>query len=202
MLRPTRASAGLITGLQWVLMCILGDGVGFALGHAAAGAVPTVMGRIASDTVLFAVLGTAVASGQWLFLRGRITGAARWVPASALVWVVLGALARPLEESIGVTVGPFVAGAVIGIPQAAIMRHHARWAGLWVVASTLGWGAGWRAAGALNWIVSLVVTEEVIAYTVSYAVYGASVGVLSAPVLVWLLGQAQRERTQLEQCTA
>ena len=192
----------MITGLQWVLMCTLGGGVGFALGYSAAEAVPNAMGRTVSDTVRFAVLGTAVAGGQWLVLRGRIAGAARWVLASGVVWTVIGALARPLEEAIGLPACYFVAGAVLGIPQAAILRHHARWAGLWVVASTLAWGGGWHAVEAIEWIVGLVTTEEVIGYAVGYAIYVAAVGALSAPVLVWLLAIGQRERAQLEQCTA
>jgi hypothetical protein len=187
--RDTRTWAGLITGLQWVAVCTLGAGVGFSLGHASADAVPIALRRIASDTVLFAVLGTAVASGQWLVLRGRIAGAAQWVVVSAVVWVVLGALARPLEESIGVAACPFVAGAVLGIAQAVILRHQVRWAGLWVVASTLSWGAGWHVVGALSRVVPLVVTEGVIAYTIGYAIYGTMLGVFSAPAIVWLLEQ-------------
>jgi hypothetical protein len=183
--------AALRTGFLWVTMSALGGGIGFTMGHKMSSMLPDSIGRTGSDTVLFAVFGSLIGIAQWLILRTRIAKAGWWVLVSFLVWVVTGASAYPLEQVISLALCPVVAGVVLGIFQSLVLRRHVRWSGLWIVASGLGWGLSWPAAGGLDWVVASVVVDEIVGFAVLYAIIAAISGVFTGPALVLLMRRSQ-----------
>jgi len=183
-------------------MSALGGGIGFALGFAVSGTLPDFVGRTGRDVVLFGIFGGLVGVAQWLVLRTRIVGAGWWVSVSFFAWIVIGALASPLEQTISLALAPAVAGAVVGVLQSLVLRRHVRWSGLWVIASTVGWALSWPVAGALDRVVALVVTDEIVGYVVLYAIIAAVAGVITGPALILLLGQGQLERPEYVESAA
>jgi len=188
--------AGLRIGLLWVMVSALGGSIGFALGFWAANTMPDFVGRTGLDTVRFGFFGSLVSVAQWLVLRSRSAKAGWWVLVSSLVWIGIGALAYTLEQTIPFAFCPAVAGGVLGICQSLVLRRHGRWSGFWVVGSIVGWALGWPVAGALDRVVAVVVTDEILGFTVLYAIIAAVSGVFTGPALALLLGYSQRERLQ------
>jgi hypothetical protein len=193
MSKQVNLPAGWATVLLWVLMSALGGGIGFALGFAVSGTLSDFLGQTGRDVVFFGIFGGSVGVAQWLVLRTRIADAGWWMLASFLAWIVIGALARTLEQTLSLAFAPAVAGAVVGVLQSLVLRRHVRRSGLWVVASTIGWGLSWPVAGALDVVVALVVTDEIVGYVVLYAIIAAVVGVFTWPALILLLGRGQLE---------
>jgi len=67
----------------WVLLSIVGFGVGKALAEAVFPSVTTVPGYAATG----AIIGAAVGVTQWLVLRRHVSSAAWWIPATVGAWV-------------------------------------------------------------------------------------------------------------------
>ena len=98
----------------WVLLTAVGGGVGFVLGLAAAEAASRVFGRPIFEAVLYGILGTSVAVLQWLVLRAHVTRASWWVLASAVSWILVGALADLVEIKASLAaVWPAIVGAAV-----------------------------------------------------------------------------------------
>lgn len=70
---------------------------------------------------------------------------ALWTLASA----VGGAVAGPASEPLGILGMLFLAGLILSAMQSLVLLRYlpARFAGRWVLASFLGWFAGWMALG-------------------------------------------------------
>jgi MFS family permease len=202
MSKQVSSPAGWATVLLWVLTSALGGGIGFALGFAVSGTLSDFVGRTGRDIVLFGIFGSLVGIAQWLVLRTRIADAGWWMLASFLAWVVIGALASPLEQTLSLALAPAVAGAVVGVLQSLVLRRHVRWFGFWVVASTIGWALGWPVAGASDGVVALVVTDEIVGYVVLYAIIAAVAGVITGPAFILLLGRSQLERPEYVESAA
>lgn len=68
----------------WIVLSILGFGVGNALGEAL---VATVSSPV-RDVLDGALIGASVGAAQWLLLRRRVSGAELWLPANVVGWAV------------------------------------------------------------------------------------------------------------------
>jgi hypothetical protein len=113
-----------------------GGGAGFALGLAAAEAASRVFGRPILETVLFGILGTSIAVPQWLVLRAHVSQAGWWVLASAVSWILVGALADLVEiKGSLAAVWPAIVGVAIGALQWLVLQKHVHVAGFWIIAS-------------------------------------------------------------------
>ena len=115
--------------------------------------IGTTMGEAVLGAVaLGGVLG-AVATGQWLLMRRRLSWAARWATATvagglaggAVALGVLEALSANGSETLGAVLGTLAGLGAFGTVQWLILRRVAR-AGWWVAASV----AGLVAAGPLG----------------------------------------------------
>jgi hypothetical protein len=182
----------------WVLLSAIGGGVGFALGLSAAEVVSQVLGRPIYETVLHGIFGISVAVLQWFVLRAHVTRASRWVIASAVIWVLVGALAGWLEIKPGLAVvWPAIVGVAVGAFQWLALRKHVYVAGLWIVASAVGWVVGWHTATAMDEVVAKVVSSETAGLAVLFAVFAAVSGAFTGLTLVWLLRHPILKKSEL-----
>lgn len=172
----------------WVLLSAVGGGVGFALGLAAAEAASRVFGRPIFEAVLYGILGTSIAVLQWLVLRAHVSQASWWVLASAVGWILVGALADLVEiKGSLVAVWPAIVGAAIGALQWLVLQKRVHLAGFWIMASALGWVVGWHAAAAMDEIVAMIAPSETVGLAVLFAVFAAVSGAFTGLALVGLL---------------
>jgi hypothetical protein len=80
---------------------------------------------------------------QWPILYRRVPRAWRWMLATALSWlagaiVLLLAVPPALQTWLaGLIIGP-----IVGLGQWFILRRQVRWAGWWLVISTIAWITG------------------------------------------------------------
>ena len=163
---------------SWLLW-IVASTVGWVLGGALGGAL-TDSGGGSSGALVVAGGAIAAGVGQWLVLRGEIDHAVRWILATiAAVPVVAGPVMviDLLDWGSAVAIG----GLALGTTQWLVLRRHARRAGWWVVASTVGWIVGGLMSGATS-------------PPAGWAVIGATYGIVTGTVLVVLLGDPDEDR--------
>lgn len=133
-------------------------------------------------------VGLTTGAAQWMVMRRYLPQPIRWVTATligyllCLIVIVGGNLVRLPAAGAGDDVLLLVLlGAAIGIPQWWILRQHYRKAGLWVLATTVGFLC-------FTWTIihpSHSLGEHVIRGTVIGALAAAAPGAL----LVWLVRQ-------------
>jgi hypothetical protein len=97
----------------WILVSIVGFGIGKLIGDAIAQAVSGPVGIGLSGGAIGASLGLA----QWLILRRHVVEAGWWVLASALAWAVGWSIVMLAEETAG---GPTGTAYLIGAAGAAV----------------------------------------------------------------------------------
>jgi hypothetical protein len=174
----------------WVLLSAVGGGVGFVLGLAAAEAAARVFGRPIFEAVLYGILGTLVAALQWPVLRAHVSQAGWWVLASAVIWTLVGALANLVEIKAGLAaVQPAIVGAAVGALQWLVLQKRVHLAGFWIIASALGWAAGWHAAIAMDKVMATIaiVPSETVGLAILFAIFSAVAGAFTGLALIWLL---------------
>ena len=100
----------------WILVSVVGFGIGKAVGEAAAQGIPGAVGHGLAGTVIGVVVGMA----QWLVLRRRVSRAEWWVLASVVAWAVgwsfisLGANSTLMVYVVG-GLGAAIAGIITGM---------------------------------------------------------------------------------------
>jgi hypothetical protein len=105
----------------WVVLSIVGFGVGKALSEAVAPATSSVLNYALGG----ALIGLSVGLAQWLILRLHVSMAWWWVPASILAWVVGWSFIGLAETSADLpTVAVYLVGA-IGAAGAGIITGAA-----------------------------------------------------------------------------
>lgn len=187
----------------WVLLTAIGGGVGFLLGLSAAEAMSRVFGRPIFEAVLYGIFGASIAVLQWFVLRVHVTQASRWVPVSTLSWILVGALADVVEIKGGLAVvWPALIGATVGTFQWLALQKHIPLAGFWIVASAIGWVAGWYAGSAMDEVVTMFVSSERLGLAILFAVLAAVVGAFTGLALVWLLRRSNLKKSALGKSAA
>ncbi len=97
---------------RWVLVTMLGWAAGFALGVLLAQRLG--LAEAAFGLVTGAVAGTILGLFQWIYLRGRVTSASWWLPASIFAWASTLIFYQPGASWIGVFYGT-LSGIVTGV---------------------------------------------------------------------------------------
>ena len=113
----------------WLLVSIVGFGIGLAVSEAAFGADPGLAGRALTGLII----GAAAGAAQWLVLRRRFAQAQWWllamIPAWIVGWLIIRA-AEELEDSSTLVVylvggfGAAVVGIVTGVVLTRLARHR------------------------------------------------------------------------------
>jgi hypothetical protein len=88
------------------------------------------------------------------------------------------------------TIGYGLFGALIGVLQWLSLRQQMSGAGWWLLVSSMGWAVGLRVAQAVDDVLGLFVSDEIVGFALLYGVMAAVAGVTSGPILVWLLPPA------------
>ena len=106
----------------WVLLSIVGFGVGKALAEAVLPSVSTLPGYGATG----AIIGAAVGVAQWPVLRRHVSLAAWWVPATVVAWVAgwsaIGVAEHAIDwPTLAVYVVGGVGAALAGIVTAIVL---------------------------------------------------------------------------------
>jgi hypothetical protein len=100
------------------------------------------LGRALLPGIAGAAIGLAVGILQSLVLQSRITGAWRWIPASAVGWGIGWAIALLVIPAPQEFLAGIVIGGTLGLAQWLVLRQAVHWAGWWIVVSVLGWMTG------------------------------------------------------------
>jgi hypothetical protein len=120
--------------------------------------------------------GVGVGILQWPILYRRIARAWRWPLATAVAWIggsILLQVAVPPELQL--LLAGLILGPIVGLSQWTVLRQGVRWAGWWIVISTIAWITG------LTLLPGILAT-------------GAMVGALSGIALSLLLPAARQAK--------
>jgi hypothetical protein len=160
---------------SWLILTILGAGIGWAAGWLASFHVPGQLATMFLGIVFGAVLGLF----QWLPLRGHLNKSILWVILSSLGWGIgfpIGALFAQrfglTEATFGLAVG-IVAGFCVGLFQWIYLRRQLSGAGWWILANAFVWG----------W--SLVFYRPGVSAIGAF--YGALSGIVTGITMMWLI---------------
>jgi hypothetical protein len=99
------------------------------------------LGRLLLPVLAVVTAGFFISIFQWLVLQGRINRPWRWVIATSLGWTSGYLLTLILPQAFEIF-GGLILGLATGIAQWVILRDAIRWAGWWIVFSTIGWITG------------------------------------------------------------
>ena len=171
----------------WLMACSIGWGWGVYWGWFD-GTEPKTL--VVSPTLLLAGYlglvtgGIAMGVLQWLILRSHVERASRWLLATCTSLALTGLVmlgAEMLEIDLGWKIGISFYGVFLAVLGWLVLRGQVAKAGWWVVACTLGWGAGMPAGDVAG-----------------PPALGAVFGVVTATTLVWLLRQNPTKDTAAE----
>lgn len=173
------------TGVGWTLGCPILDAILGAvrrIGRDWLGAD----GSVVAEVVIYTLLGTLPGILQSILLWFYLPRAGHWALASALSGALVGAAAS-MVPVVDVAVGLLVAGAWFGILQWLVLRRHAASAWWWLLASPVGWAAGYLAGRAADGVVSSLPLSETLGLALLFGVFGTVYGAITGVVIAWLM---------------
>ena len=137
--------------------------------------------------------GTIIGFAQWIVLRRYITATSDWVLAGGTSWAagyVLGLfLVQALPSTIVVgIVGYLLFGVIVALVQWPVLRREIPNAFVWIVASALGWAAGfWASQAVLPLFFTGPLIEPAVSTTVIAVTSGLIAGAITGIALVWII---------------
>jgi hypothetical protein len=147
------ALQGQLTRAEWGTLgaWVVATAVGWVVGFAICEAFSAFLKSLNSDGL---VIGAGIGIAQWLVLRRQAGGAGWWILASIVGFGIGKVLGDPVAANLGGFVGSALGGATIGLAAGALLwiallRLGAD-PGMWLVASTVGWGVGWLLIGSID----------------------------------------------------
>jgi hypothetical protein len=182
--QPARRRAfGLTDYLAWIGLSaaavLVGMVASYALIFVAKGVNPDLNEDRFMGWGLMAVLGAFIGAAQWLMLRGRVSRAGWWIPATAAgLWAGTTLAFRLTGMRLPILpyqllLGGAVTGFILGLVQLIVLRPGRRGAVIWLLASTLGW------------LLLTFVTGESLDRTTDLLALGAAPAALSGLALGW-----------------
>jgi hypothetical protein len=175
--------------LGWTLATAGGMLVGFLLAIPLVNVLDLVLAQIAVP--VFA--GAAIGFAQWIVLRRFLTVGSRWVLGDGTTWVagyILGLLlVQSLPSSIFIaTIGYLFFGAIVALVQWPVLRREIPNVLVWVLASAIGWAAGfWASQAVLPLIFNGGLIEPAVSTTVISVTSGLVAGAITGIALVWIV---------------
>jgi hypothetical protein len=175
--------------LGWTLATAGGMLVGFLLAIPLVNVLDLILAQIAVP--VFA--GAAIGFAQWIVLRRYLTVGSRWVLGDGTSWVagyILGLLlVQSLPSSIFIaTTGYLFFGAIVALVQWPVLRREVPNALVWVLASAIGWAAGfWASQAVLPLFFTGGLIEPPLSTTVIAVTSGLVAGAITGIALVWIV---------------
>ncbi len=182
-----RSEIGLWLG--WTLVTAGGMLLGF---------LPTVLLvdvlNLALARIIVPVLaGTIIGFAQWIVLRRYVTPSSNWVLAGGASWAagyVLGLLlVQTLPSTIFVEVIAYLLfGVIVAMVQWPVLRREIPNLLIWILASSLGWAAGfWTSQALLPLFFKVPSIEPAVSTTIIAVTSGLVAGAITGIALVWIV---------------
>lgn len=180
--------------LGWTLATTVGMLLGFVPASLVVGNLDLGLARI----LVPLVAGLLVGFFQWVVLRPYLVQATDWILAGAAGWATGFALGLVVIQALagsvfGVILGYLLFGVLIGLIQWPVLRREIPHALPWVLASVLGWAAGFLAS---RLVADLLFGGEpvhpALVALVSAGVSGLVAGAITGVVFIRIVRQPER----------
>ena len=183
--------------IWWVLVNIVGFGVGFGAGQAVfeivasqayleeyqVGDIP--IGYVVATVAMLTVFALSIGIAQWLVLRQYIPRAGWWVLATILGLGAGGAVSLALGDSVAEIPSIAILFSAIGIAQWLVLRQHLPRSGWWVFTSIVGF-----ALALVVYSVALGINQSIVFSALGGPLGGAAYGAITGRLLDRLPGQS------------
>ncbi|RPJ23218.1 MAG: hypothetical protein EHM33_21550 [Chloroflexi bacterium] len=137
--------------------------------------------------------GTIIGFSQWIVLRRYVTATSDWVLAGGTSWAVGYVLGLFLVQALPSTIfagiiGYLLFGVIVALVQWPVLRREIPNAFVWVLASALGWAAGfWTSQAVLPLFFSGPLIEPALSTTVIAVTSGLVAGAITGVALIWIV---------------
>jgi hypothetical protein len=137
--------------------------------------------------------GTIIGFSQWIVLRRYVTTSSNWILAGGTSWAagyVLGLLlVQTLPSTMFVEViGYLLFGVIVALVQWPVLRREIPNLFTWMLASSLGWAAGfWTSQAVLPLFFTGPAIEPAVSTTVIAVTSGLVAGAITGIALVWIV---------------
>lgn len=146
-----------------------------------------------AQIVVPVLAGTLVGLAQWLALRRFLTAHSDWILATGASWALGYVLGLFLIQQIPATVlggvaGYLLFGAVVALVQWPLLRREIPHLLVWMIASAIGWTAGfWASQAALTLFYNGSLIAPAVSTTVIAVTSGLVAGAITGLALVWIV---------------
>ncbi|HET9912406.1 MAG TPA: hypothetical protein VFQ13_10980 [Anaerolineales bacterium] len=175
--------------LGWMLATAGGMLVGFLFAIPLVNLLDLVIAQIAVPVLA----GAAVGFAQWIVLRRYVTASSNWELVDGTSWAagyILGLLLiQMLPSTIFIEfIGYLLFGVIVALVQWPVLRREIPNLFVWIVASSLGWAAGfWASEAVLSFLFHDPLIEPVISTIVIAVTSGLVAGIITGAALVWIV---------------
>ena len=148
-----------------------------------------------AQLVVPVLAGTLVCLAQWVALRRFLTAHSDWILATGSSWALgyvvgLFLIQRMPATVLGSLLGYLLFGAIVALVQWPLLRRDIPHLFVWMIASAIGWTAGFWASQA---VLPLFYNGSLIAPAVSTTVIAVTSGLVAGAItglaLVWIVRQ-------------
>jgi hypothetical protein len=147
-----------------------------------------------------AFAGTLVGLAQWLALRRYLTATTDWILAGGTSWAVGYVLGLFLIQVLPATVfagfvGYLLFGAIVALVQWPLLRREIPHLLVWMLASAIGWAAGfWTSQAVLPLFQTGPTIPPAVSTTVIAVTSGLIAGAITGVALIWIVREPDRPR--------
>ena len=144
--------------------------------------------------------GTLVGLAQWLALRRFLTAHSDWILAGGTSWAVGYVLGLFVIQSLPSTVlagfaGYLLFGAIVALVQWPLLRREIPHLLVWMIASAIGWAAGfWMSQAALPLFQTGPTIPPAVSTTVIAVTSGLVAGAITGLALIWIVREPDKPR--------
>jgi hypothetical protein len=137
--------------------------------------------------------GTAIGFAQWIVLRRYVSASSDWILAGGTSWAVGYVLGLLLIQTLPSTIfieviGYLLFGVIVALVQWPVLRREIPNILVWILASSIGWAAGfWASQAVLPLIFTGGLIEPAVSTTVIAVTSGLVAGAITGIALVWIV---------------
>lgn len=137
--------------------------------------------------------GTLVGLAQWVALRRFLTATSDWILAGGASWAIGYVLGLFLIQNMPSTVfagiaGYLLFGAIVALVQWPLLRREIPHLLVWIIASSIGWAAGfWTSQAVLPLFHTGPTIPPAVSTTVIAVTSGLVAGAITGIALIWIV---------------